>query len=623
MCGIVGYVGSGNATEVLFDGLARLEYRGYDSTGVACLIGDELVIRKRRGRLQDLARTVDPGQLHAHLGIGHTRWATHGAPSDQNAHPHRDCLGRLAVVHNGIIENFETLRAELIDQGHQFNSSTDSEVIAHLVERELDGDLGEAVRRALARVEGSFAVALISASEPGRLVCARRGSPLIIAHREGPGGALEGYVASDIPALLPYAREVLVLEDDEVADVDAGGARIEGLKVRRAVRRELLKVEWDLAQAERGGAPHFMLKEIREQPVAVGATLAGRVQGKILTLPELPFEVESARALERVQFVACGTSYHASLVGRALLERLARLPSDVDVASEYRYRQPVVNPRTLVMGVSQSGETADTLAAATTAREAGVKLAAVCNVVGSALARTSDHVLYTQAGPEISVASTKAFTTQIVALYLMALRLGHLRGHLTAEQVAAHLEALAEVPERLQAALPEMESQTEAAARRYADRPAFLFVGRGLGHPIALEGALKLKEVTYLTAEGYPAGELKHGPIALVAPGVPVVALGAGSRLEPKMVSNLEEVRARGAEVIVVASERERALLSRAAVSIGCPSAGPAGERAGAEELVAPLYQVPALQLLAYHVAVARGCDVDRPRNLAKSVTVE
>jgi glucosamine--fructose-6-phosphate aminotransferase (isomerizing) len=613
MCGIVGYVGSRDAVPVLLDGLRRLEYRGYDSAGVAVVREGRVERRRSAGKLDNLAAALRAEPLSGRFGIGHTRWATHGRPTEENAHPHQDCGGAIVVVHNGIVENHLELKARLVAQGHRFSTQTDTEVIAHLVEAHYRGSLEEAARAALREIEGVYAVVLLHRDEPGRLVAARCGPPLVVGLGEG-----ERFVASDVPALLAHTREFLFLEDGDLALVCADAVHVTtlaGAPVERAPRR----VAWDPVQAEKGGYRHFMLKEIHEQPRAVRDTLLGRIsleEGEV-HLEELGDAAEALRGAERVVLLACGTSWHAALVGKFLLEHLARVPAEVDYGSEFRYRTPLVGPGTTAVAISQSGETADTLAAFREALARGATGVAVCNVPGSALTREAQGSLLTHAGPEIGVASTKAFTAQLVALALLALHLGRLRGTLSAEQCRHELAQLTRVPHLMEQAL-EREREVEELARALAHARDFLFLGRGVNYPIALEGALKLKEISYLHAEGYPAGEMKHGPIALVDDDLPVVAVCTRGRVYDKMLSNLQEAKARGGRVIAVGEAgdaRLRALLDgpgdRLLEVPACP------------EPWSPFVAVVPLQLLAYHVAVRAGRDVDQPRNLAKSVTVE
>ena len=610
MCGIVGYIGSREATEVLIPGLKRLEYRGYDSAGLAVVNGNGLVIQKTQGKIVRLEEHLGRAPIGGTLGIAHTRWATHGIPSDRNAHPHPDCTGRLAVVHNGIIENHRTLRARLVAGGHRLTSDTDTEVLAHLIEQNINGSLEEAVAVALGAIHGACAMAVVDREFPDRLIAARvGGSPLIIGVGEG-----EYILGSDIPAVLPMTRDILVLEDGEVAILTRLGVEIRRL-TGEVVRRQPHGVAWTAEAAEKGGYPHFMLKEIFEQPEAVAATLRDRVSPDtgLARLAELELTTEELRRLRRIVLVACGTSWHASLVGKYLLEEWTDLPCEVDIASEFRYRHLLVNDRTLVIPISQSGETADTLAALREARQRKARVISISNVVGSSVARESDGVLYTRAGIEIGVASTKAFTAQLAALYLLGVHMGLALERLSSTHARHLTHHLLQVPEMLQTILARCET-LPALAELFRDCRDFLYLGRGIHFPVALEGALKLKEISYIHAEGYPAGEMKHGPIALIDSSMPVVVLAPLGRTYEKVVSNIEEVKARQGQVIAIASEGDRELEGKADHILHLPYLS---------EYVTPLMETIPLQLLAYYIAVRRGCDVDQPRNLAKSVTVE
>jgi glucosamine--fructose-6-phosphate aminotransferase (isomerizing) len=613
MCGIVGVAGNDPALPFLIDGLSRLEYRGYDSSGVALVDGDRVWVRRRAGKLAELTGAVGDAPL-ASTGIGHTRWATHGGPTEHNAHPHTDCTGALALVHNGIIENHVELGDELVSAGHDLRSETDTEVLAHLIEAGMATGLPlvEAVRAALLRVEGSFAIAVVHAGEPDLIVAARRSSPLVAGRTEH-----AGLVASDIPALLAATREVYVLDDDQMVEVRPGSLRVTTLtgdEVTPARRR----VDVDVETAEKGGYPDFMLKEIHEQPRAVRETLRERVRGDRLTLDEVELSDEELRAVDKVFIVGCGTSFHAGMVARYAMEHWARLPTEIDIASEFRYRDPVLDAQSLVVGVSQSGESLDTMEACRFARSATNKarVLAVCNVVDSSMAREADAVLYTRAGPERGVAATKTHLAQVVAMELLALRMAQARGLLYPEEVARQVDALCALPDLIEGVLARSEDIC-AAAVRYVDTRDFFFLGRGVGFPVALEGALKLKEISYARAEAYPAGEMKHGPIALIEPGTVVVAVATRGRLHPKIMSNIDEVRARGATIVVVANEGDTATAAHADSVLWVPAV-PKGA-----ELFSPMVDVVALQLFAYAIAKARGCDVDQPRNLAKTVTVE
>ncbi|MGH9869410.1 MAG: glutamine--fructose-6-phosphate transaminase (isomerizing) [Candidatus Polarisedimenticolia bacterium] len=610
MCGIVGYVGHQEALSFLLSGLRRLEYRGYDSAGVATLNGHGLEIAKSAGKIAALEKRLDGAAPRGNLGIAHTRWATHGRPSDDNAHPHTDCRQRVAVVHNGIIENHHLLREALAAEGHVFRSQTDSEVIAHLVERYLDAGLVEAVRRAAGDLRGAYALACIAETSPSTLVAARGGgSPLVIGLADG-----ELLLASDIPALLGRTRDVLVLEDGEMAVLTPAGADVRSPR-GTAVRRQPISIPWDREAAEKGGYPHFMLKEIFEQPEAVRATLRERVDPDSgdLTLPELGLPDEELANLERISFVACGTSWHAALVGKYLIESFARLPVDAEIASEFRYRDPVMSPRVLTVAISQSGETADTLAAMREARQRSARTLAICNVVGCSAARDAEAVLYTRAGLEIGVASTKAFTAQIAAVTLLALKLGLARGRLDPEAARGIGRDLWASTGLISSCLTHCDDLHEIA-RLLADSRDMLYLGRGLHYPLALEGALKLKEISYIHAEGYAAGEMKHGPLALIDDRMPVVAIAPRGPQHEKMLSNVEEVRAREGIVIALASPDDQEMRSRSEMFIPVPQA---------PYWTQPLVAAVPLQILAYHLGVLRGCHVDQPRNLAKSVTVE
>ncbi len=614
MCGIIGYVGPQPVVPILVEGLRRLEYRGYDSAGLAVVRGGAVELRRSAGKLARLEAALAAAPLEGDYGIGHTRWATHGRPSEENAHPHRDCTGRLVVIHNGIIENYLELKRRLQQDGHRFASETDTEVVAHLVEREMRGDgLECAVRRALQSLRGLFALVLISADDPGKIVAVRNGPPLVVGL-----GKDEFFVASDVPALLSHTRDVLMLADQEVAVVTGSGVEVTDYE-GRPVSRKSQRVTWDPVQAEKAGYKHFMLKEIFEQPWAVRETVVGRASidtGRVF-LEEVRIADADLLALDRVVILACGTSWHAGLVGKFLIEKLAGLPVEVDYGSEFRYREPIVTSRTLAVAVTQSGETADTLAALREARRRGALSLTICNVVGSMATRESDGTVYTHAGPEIGVASTKAFTSQLVALHLLALYLGQVRGAVSADEARPHLEALDQLPVKLEQAL-KCDPLIEAIAARFYQRSDFLYLGRGINYPIALEGALKLKEISYIHAEGYPAAEMKHGPIALIDERMPIVALAPRDHVFEKMIGNVQEAKARGGTVIAFTTDGESALsevLDPAQdVLVRLPDAHP---------FVTPVLLTVPLQLLAYHIAVRRGCDVDQPRNLAKSVTVE
>jgi glucosamine--fructose-6-phosphate aminotransferase (isomerizing) len=613
MCGIVGYVGSRDAVNVVIEGLRRLEYRGYDSAGVAVVEDGRLERRRAEGKLDNLIKILAAAPLKGAFGLGHTRWATHGRPSEENAHPHEDCHGRVVVVHNGIIENYLPLKTRLTAEGHRFVTQTDTEVVAHLVESLYRGSLEAAVRAAMAQIEGVYALVLLHKDEPQTLVAARQGPPLVVGLGEG-----ERFLASDVSALLQWTRDFLFLDDGEVVTVTPGQARIANA-AGVAVSREPQRISWDPVQAEKGGYRHFMLKEIHEQPRAVRDTLLGRMglEAGEVHLEELGAAEDALRAAERVVLIACGTSWHAALVGKFLIEQLAQVPTEVDYGSEYRYRAPIVSARTLAVAISQSGETADTLAAFRESKRLGATGLAICNVQGSMLTREAAGTLMTHAGPEIGVASTKAFTSQLVALALLALKLGRSRGVLDAGGCRELLQGLARVPHLMEQYL-QRPGPLEELAKHAVRRQNFLYLGRGIHYPIALEGALKLKEISYIHAEGYPAGEMKHGPIALIDEAMGIVALVPPGRVHEKMLSNVQEVKARGGQVIAVAAQGEAADLQRILDDSDVVVSVPA-----AEEIWSPFLFVLPLQLLAYHVAVRAGRDVDQPRNLAKSVTVE
>ena len=614
MCGIIGYIGDKQVLPILIDGLRRLEYRGYDSAGVAVVRNGTIELRRSAGKLARLEEAIAGSPLDGEYGIGHTRWATHGRPTEENAHPHRDCTGRIVVVHNGIIENYLELKHQLQSEGHVFVTETDTEIVAHLVERETKGDgLENAVRRALLYMRGLFALVLISADDPNKIVTVRNGPPIVVGLGEN-----EFFVASDIPAVLAHTRDVVFLGDEEMAVITQGGVEFTDYS-GRAVSKKSTRVSWDPVMAEKAGYKHFMLKEIFEQPMAVKETVLGRasVESGRVFLHEIQIPDEALRAVERIVILACGTSWHSGLVGKFLFEKLARVPVDVDYGSEYRYRDPIVSSNTLTVVITQSGETADTLAALREARKKGARSIAICNVVGSMATRETDGTVYTHAGPEIGVASTKAFTSQLVALHLLAMYLGQIRGTLKPEDARPHVDALTQLPLLLEHTL-KCEPLTEEIARRFYERSDFLYLGRGINYPIALEGALKLKEISYIHAEGYPAGEMKHGPIALIDEHMPVVTIAPHDHVYEKMIGNIQEAKARGGSVVALTTEGNGSIRSLLDPSqdflITVPDAHP---------LLTPVLMVVPLQLLAYHIAIRRGCDVDQPRNLAKSVTVE
>jgi glutamine---fructose-6-phosphate transaminase (isomerizing) len=615
MCGIIGYIGEKRVLPILIDGLRRLEYRGYDSAGVAVVRDGSIELRRSAGKLARLEEVIDASPLDGEYGIGHTRWATHGRPTEENAHPHRDCTGRIVVVHNGIIENYLDLKKQLQAEGHAFVTETDTEIVAHLVERESRNDgLENAVRRALLYMRGLFALVLISADDPNKIVTVRNGPPIVVGLGEN-----EFFVASDIPAILAHTRDVVFMGDEEMAVITRGGVEFTDYS-GRAVSKKSTRISWDPVMAEKAGYKHFMLKEIFEQPMAVKETVLGRAsveKGRVF-LHEISIPDAVLRGIERVVILACGTSWHSALIGKFMIESLARVPVDVDYGSEYRYRDPIVSDNTLAIVITQSGETADTLAALREAKRKGARSMAICNVVGSMATRETEGTVLTHAGPEIGVASTKAFTSQLVALHLLAIYLGQIRGTITPDEARPHLEALTQLPLLVEQTLNTCESITEEIAKRFYQRSDFLYLGRGINYPIALEGALKLKEISYIHAEGYPAGEMKHGPIALIDEHMPVVTIAPDDHVFEKMIGNIQEAKARGGSVIALTTAGHDAikqLLDPAQdFLITVPASHP---------LLTPVLMVVPLQLLSYHIAVRRGCDVDQPRNLAKSVTVE
>jgi glutamine---fructose-6-phosphate transaminase (isomerizing) len=609
MCGIVGYVGNQEAVPILIGGLAKLEYRGYDSAGVAVLQGEKIAVRRSAGKLVNLQKSLNDNELKGTVGIGHTRWATHGKPSEQNAHPHRSdgCV----LVHNGIIENYQPLKSQLEKDGYKFESETDTEVVAHLIGRYLKthGTLADAVRAATKDIRGSYAIAVISESEPGMLVAARSGCPLVVGkNQQG------GFVASDVMAMLAHTRDVIYLEEGDLAVVSASEIQLTDIE-GNPVKRKSTKITWDASAIEKSGFPHFMLKEIHEQPQTILDTMRGRYSYETgeADLPDIGVTAGQFAAVGKIWIAACGTSWHAGLVGKYLFEELARISVQVDIASEFRYRNPLVEKNDLFVAISQSGETADTLAAVREAKQKSARVVSIVNVVGSTLARESDGVLYTHCGPEIGVASTKAFTAQLIALYLLALHCARARNVMNVADGKAWLDRLVRLPSLVERVLGR-EAEIVAIAKRYYKKRNFLFLGRGINYPIALEGSLKLKETSYIHAEGYPAGEMKHGPIAMIDKDMPIVMLAPRDRLYEKTVSNLMEVKARRAPVIAFVAEGERDLGKVADAVFTVPDTHP---------MMSPILFTIALQLLAYHIAVLRGADVDQPRNLAKSVTVE
>jgi glucosamine--fructose-6-phosphate aminotransferase (isomerizing) len=607
MCGIVGYVGPDEALPIIIEGLKRLEYRGYDSAGVAVLDGDLSVVKKA-GKLEVLEKELtENGSPSGRIGMGHTRWATHGEPNDRNAHPHLDCRGRVAVIHNGIIENFHELKHRLLEDGHEFVSDTDTECVAHLIEERYEGDLAAAVRSAVGELDGAYALVVMSADDPDLVVGVRVSSPMVVGLGEG-----ENLLASDAPALLTRTRRIVPLADGQMVELRRDGVRITDFQGNE-IEAEPLDVDWDISQAEKGGYEDFMLKEIYEQPGAVEDTIRGRVHQGRLVLDELRMTEDDIRAVDKVFVVACETAFHAGLVAKYAIEHWTRLPVEIEIASEFRYRDPVLDRNTLTLAISQSGETIDTLEAVRHAKRQDSWVLAITNTVGSSAAREADAVLYTHAGPEIGVAATKTFITQMVALHLVALYLAQVRGQMFPQEIREVVDHLRELPGQLEWVL-QLEAQVKGLAERYEGASNVLFIGRHTGFPAALEGALKLKEISYIHAEGFPAGELKHGAIALVSRGVPVIAVATECHVYPKVLSNIQEVKARGAVVIAVATEGDREIERFADHVLFVPRT---------PELLSPVLVTVPLQMFAYHVAKLRGCDVDQPRNLAKSVTVE
>ena len=609
MCGIVGYLGKKEATPIILEGLKKLEYRGYDSAGIATLERGKVSLCRAEGKLVNLEKNLQDSPLLGQVGIGHTRWATHGRPSEINAHPHS--AGGFVVVHNGIIENYIDLKKSLLELGHNFSSDTDTEIVAHLIEQKYKtcGDFETAVRIALSEVRGAYAVAILCEKEPEKLIAAKQGSPLVVGQGQG-----EYFVASDIPAMLSHTKNMIFLEDGELVVFNSSYMKITTL-AGDEVEKVPKTITWSPIMAEKGGFRHFMLKEIHEQPRAIADTIAGRIREEHanIFLEDMDLGDEYFRSVERIYIVACGTSWHAALVGKFLLEKHARIPVEVDIASEFRYRDPLVSPNTLALVISQSGETADTLAALREVHSKSGKVLAICNVVESSIARESDSIIYTHAGPEIGVASTKAFTTQLVALNLFTLYFARIRGQFNEAMSRTYLDALVSLPRKIEECL-KLDADIEVVAKELMNAQDFLYLGRGNQYPIALEGALKLKEISYIHAEGYPAGEMKHGPIALIDETMPVVVIAPNNETLQKVAANMEEVQARGGKVIAVTDQTSTALAEKAEIVLKVPTI--------IDDLMPILTSIP-MQLLAYHIAVLKGTDVDQPRNLAKSVTVE
>jgi glucosamine--fructose-6-phosphate aminotransferase (isomerizing) len=613
MCGIVGYCGPRRVVPVILEGLKRLEYRGYDSAGIVYLEDDRLVKHRSEGKLARLEAIIGDAIIApSHIGLGHTRWATHGPPTTENAHPHSDCTGNLVVIHNGIIENYHSLREELKEKGHVFSSQTDTEVLAHLIEEYLEQDLVAAVRKAIDRVEGSFAIGVLWAGLPDTLIAVRNHSPLVLGVSEDD----DNFLASDIPALLPYTNKVIFMEDMEFAILKKDSHQVFSLRTGEPVEKEIKTIEWNAAMAEKAGYKHFMLKEIFEQPQGITNTISGRINLETgnVDLHEMPFTDEDLNNIERIFLVACGTSWHAALVAKYWIEKYANIPVEVDIASEFRYRHLLIDKRVLTVAISQSGETADTLAGIRVAKELGSKIITVCNVVGSTMTREADGTIYTHAGPEIGVASTKAFTSQLAALFLFTLYLGQRRGVLSRELSLELGRALIDLAQLIEKKLEPLQQEIQLLIEEFYNCRDFLFVGRGVNFPIALEGALKLKEISYIHAEGYASGELKHGPIALIDKEMPVLGLVPQDDVYQKSISNIEEIKARQGRIILIGTEGDEHLKTITDDVIYLPAVH--------ESMNPILYTIPA-QLLSYEIATRRGCDVDQPRNLAKSVTVE
>ena len=616
MCGIVGYIGTRKIVPILLQGLKRLEYRGYDSAGIVYLHNNRLIKHRAEGKLSNLEKIVEPVLgTESHVGLGHTRWATHGAPTTENAHPHGDCNDDIVIVHNGIIENYQSLRKDLIKRGHIFRSETDTEVLAHLIEDCLDKDLVKALRKALKKIQGSYAVGVLWKGQPDIMVAARNHSPLVIGIGNGDGTLL----ASDVPALLPFTRKVVYLDDRELAVISKENWEVRSLESGRRINKQVQTITWNAGMAEKTGFKHFMLKEIYEQPQALINTLRGRIdpQSGRIELPEINLSEKELKNLERIMLVACGTSWHAALVAKYWLEEWVGIPVEVDIGSEFRYRRLLLNKKVLTLSISQSGETADTLAGIRLASRLGSKVITICNVVGSTMTREADATLYTHAGPEIGVASTKAFTSQLAALFLFGSYLAQIRKSLVPAKIIRLAHAIIGLPELLEENLPLIQKKTRSIAELFYDSRNFLFVGRGLNYPIALEGALKLKEISYIHAEGYAAGELKHGPIALIDKDMPILGLVPKDNVYEKSISNIEEIKARQGRLILIGSNGDRQLKKITEHVLYMPKAPTM-----VPELNPILFTIPA-QLLAYEIATLRGCDVDQPRNLAKSVTVE
>ena len=609
MCGIVGYIGKKNAVDVIYNGLQKLEYRGYDSAGIAVIENDKIERRRSVGKLVNLQKNIKSNKIFGNIGIGHTRWATHGKPSEENAHPHTDCSGKIVVVHNGIIENYVSLKKQLQKEKHKFASETDTEVVAHLIEKYYKGDLLAAVKSALKNIEGAYALCAISAEDKSRIVVARKDAPLVVGL-----GKNENFIASDVSALLQYTKDVIFLENGDVAEIKEDSIKIFDVKNKKVVRKQQ-KILWNAIQAEKCGYKHFMLKEINEQTQTTQDTFRGRIsdeENKII-LQSVKLTKEEILNISRICIVACGTSYHAGLTAKFLFENLTGIPTEVNIASEFRYANPVIDNKVLTIFISQSGETADTLAALRLAKEKKSKTVAICNVVGSSVSREADNVLYTHCGPEIGVASTKAFTGQLTALYLLVMFVASKKQTISKKQLAKFIVNLRDIPKKISETL-KLSVKIKEIAKLFQNTKQFIYLARNINYPIALEGALKLKEISYIYAEGYPAGEMKHGPIALIDETMPVMVIATKSKVYDKILSNIEEAKARGAKIIAIANKGNKDIVKKSDYQIFVPEV---------DEILSPLINVIPLQFFAYFVSVMKGCDVDQPRNLAKSVTVE
>ncbi len=629
MCGIIGYIGQKEAVPILIEGLKKLEYRGYDSAGIAIIKNDKIIIHRNEGKIKNLEEKIGQKNLLSSIGIGHTRWATHGKPSEENAHPHVDCSGDMVIVHNGIIENYLEIKKQLISEGHIFKSETDTEVLVHLIEKfynEISSDkikkqddnlkennskLVKALKLMNDKIRGAYALGIMSTKEPDKIIAIKNRSPLIVGV-----GEKEFFIASDIPAILNYTRKVIYLDDGEACILTKKNFLIFNLISGKTINKKINEISWDPIQAEKGGYRHFMLKEIYEQPRVIEDTMRGRLlekEGEI-NLSEINLKKEQLEKIKKIFILACGTSYHAGMVGKYVIEEKLRIPVEVDIASEFRYRNPILDKNTLVLAISQSGETADTLAAVNLVREKGTKVIAICNVVGCSLSREADGIIYTHAGPEIGVASTKAFTSQLVALYIFTLYLGKILKLMDSSEIEKIVSELRQMPKYIEEILSATESSIKKESRKYFNYLNFLYLGRGINYPIALEGALKLKEISYIHAEGYPAGEMKHGPIALIDDKMPVVVIAPEGKIIEKIIGNIEETKARDGIVISITTKGNKIIEEKSDVVFTIPDT---------LEILYPLLTIIPLQLLAYYIAIKRGCDVDQPRNLAKSVTVE